>query len=217
MRYEASNYRSCFRSQHSAAYCCLGWASSSTDSTATVAPATTPRDGGQELRVTSAGTIPTEAPLAPTVEVLQPSVTADRTARITVEVTNTADYPVWHTSVRIPGFSNFITHPDSDGRKLLLLEPEEQYATVRSGCWRADLSKPQINNAYTDVVGNTRYDPGETTTTEFDIYGHPDNTGSCLLPGEYPIDAMYAVRDDSNTDTTEWEYRWGFSLAIDES
>lgn len=195
---------------------CLSRASSSADSTTTGTPTPTPRDGRREVRVTSVGSIPTDAPLAPTVEVLQPSVTDDQTARFSVAVTNTSDQPVWNTSVRIPAFSSFVTQADGDDQKILLLKPDDRYETVRSGCWRAALSEPQINNAYSDVVRDTRYDPGDTTTTEFDIYGHPDNTGSCLSPGEYPIYAMYAVNDDSDTDTTEWEYRWGFSLVIED-
>ena len=205
---------------------CLSDASTTTASTTTTetpttttseTPSSTPRGGHREIGVTSIGSIPADAPLVPSVEVLQPFVTDDQPARISVKVTNTADQPVWHTGVRIPAFSSFITQAASEGRRLLLLQPDAQYATRGEGCWRADLSEPQINNAYSNVVTDTRYDPGDTTATQFDIYGHPDNTGPCLPPGEYPIDAAYAVSDDATTDTVEWEYRWGFSLTVADS
>lgn len=195
---------------------CLGQASSSSNSTATDTLTPTPRDGSRQVRVTSVGTVPDEPALSPSVEVLRSNVTADQTARIEVEVTNTADQPVWNTAVRIPAFSKFITQESPDGRKLLLLKPDEQYATVRSGCWRADLSEAQINHAYTNVVSERRYERGDTMATQFDIYGHPENTGRCLAPGNYPIEALYTVSDDSNTETDEWEYGWGFSLTVEE-
>lgn len=193
---------------------CLGKAASPADSTDTPPP--TP-SVSRQVRVTSGGPVPDEAPLNPSVKVLRSSVNTDQTARIKVEVTNTADQPVWNTTVRIPAFNNFSTQESRDGQKLLLLKPDEQYATVRAGCWRADLSEFQMNLAYTNVVTDTRYEPGETKATQFDIYGHPENTGPCLTSGDYPIDALYAVSDDSTTDTAEWAYKWGFSITVSES
>lgn len=196
---------------------CLGQASLSSESTGTNTQISTPRDGNRQVHVTSIGTVPEEAPLAPSVEVLRSNVTADQTARIEVEMSSTADEPVWNTAVRIPAFSNFITQQGPAGRQLMLLKPDERYATTRSGCWRADLSEAQINHAYTDVVTDVRYDPGDTVAAQFDIYDHPENPGACLAPGEYPIEALYSVSDNSNTDTEEWEYRWGYSLTVAES
>lgn len=196
---------------------CLGQASLYSDPTATDTQLSTPRDGNRQVHVTSIGTVHEEAPFAPSIEVLRSDVTADQTARIEVEVTSTADEPVWNTAVRIPAFSNFITKQGPAGRRLMLLKADEQYVTTSSGCWRADLSETQINHAYTDVVTDIRYDPGDTVATQFDIYDHPENTGACLAPGEYPIEALYSVSDNANTDTEEWEYRWGFSLTVEES
>lgn len=192
---------------------CLERASGGLDSTESPTP--TPSAGSRQVHATSIGTVPDGAPLDPSVEVLRSSVNADQTARLKVEVTNTADQPVWNTDVRIPAFSNFITQEGPDGRKLLMLQPDEQYATVRPGCWRADLSESQINHAYSDVVTDNRYEPGETRATQFDIYGHRENTGACLAPGDYPLEAEYAVSDDSDTDTAKWEYRWGLTITIE--
>lgn len=194
---------------------CLGQANTSSDSTVTDTP--TPRDGSRQVSITSIGTVPDATPLSHSVKVLRSRVNADQTARITDEVTNTADQPVWNTYSRITAFSDFVTQEGSDSQRLLLLQPDEQYPTARSGCWRADLSESQINHAYTNVVDERRYEPGETKSTQFDVYGHPDNTSSCLPPGEFPIDSLYVVSDDSNADTAEWEYRWGFSLTVEKS
>lgn len=192
---------------------CLERASGGIDSTASPDP--TPSAGDRQVQVTPVGTVPNEAPFDPSVEVLQSNVNADQTARLEVEITNIADQPVWNTHVRIPAFSKFITQEGPEDRKLLMLQPDEQYSTVRSGCWRADLSESQINHAHSDVVTDNRYEPGETKTTRFDIYGHPENTGACLAPGDYPLEAQYAVSDDSDTETAKWEYRWGFTITIE--
>lgn len=194
---------------------CLGQGSGGSETTATNSPTSTPPDGPRQVYVTSVGTVPDGAPLDPSVEVLRSSVNADQTARLKVEVTNAADQAVWNTDVRIPAFSNFITQEGPENRKLLMLLPDQQYATVRPGCWRADLSESQINHAYSDVVTDNRYEPGETRATKFDIYGHPDNTGACLAPGDYPLKAQYSVSEDSDTDNTKWEYRWGFTITIE--
>lgn len=197
---------------------CFGQTTSAPDSTdtATDTPTPTRGDGSRQVRVTSVGSVPDEAPLATSVEVLRSNVTTDQTARITVEVTNTADQTVWHTATRITAFSDFITQESNDGRKLMLLKPDVDYATVRSGCWRADLAKWEINHAYTNVAAYRKYPPGETKATQFDIYGHPENTDTCLAPGEYPLESLYTVSDD-RSDTAEWEYPWGFSLTVEES
>lgn len=194
---------------------CLGEGSSVSESTPTDTPTPTPRDGRRAVGVTSIGAVPDGSPLSHSVGVLRSSVNVDQTARITVEVTNTADQTVWNAA-RIPAFGEFVTQDGPAGLRLLLLQPDEQYPTVRSGCWRADLSRSQVNHAYTNVVDDRRYEPGETKSTQFDVYGHPENTGPCLPPGEYPIEALYVVSDDSSTDTAEWEYRWGFSLTVEE-
>lgn len=195
---------------------CLGEASSVSDSTTTDTPTQTPGEGRREVGITSTAAVPDATPLSHSVNVLRSSVNTDQTARISVEATNTADQTVWNEA-RITAFSDFVTQERPNGQRLLLLKPDERYPTVRPGCWRADLSKFQINHAYTNVVDQSRYDPGETKSTQFDVYGHPENTGRCLSPGEYPIEPLFRVSDDSTIDSAEWEYRWGFSLTVKET
>lgn len=197
---------------------CVGQGSQSADSTATDTdtPTPTPRAGPRQVCVTSVSNVPDRSPLSHSVEVPKPTVNADQTARIAVEITNTADQTVWNAA-RIPAFSAFVTRNGPDGQRLLLLQPDEQYETVRSGCWRADLSKPQINHAYTNVVGDRRYEPGQTRTTQFDLYGHPDNTGPCLGPGEYPIHSPYSIGDSKEQEDAEWAYEWGFTITVEDS
>lgn len=196
---------------------CLWQGSPSTDSTATDTDTpSTPRSGPRRVGVTSVGSVPDESPFSHSVEVPRPTVNADRTARIAVEVTNTADQPVWNEA-RIPAFSTFITQNGPGGGRLPLLQPDEQYAIVRSGCWRVALSGPQINHAYTDVVDERRYEPGQTKIAQFDLYGHPDNTGPCLGPGEYPIHSLYSVLASKDQEDAEWSYEWGFTIDIEDS
>lgn len=195
---------------------CLGEASSGSDSTTTDTPTPTHADSRREVGVTSIGTVPSGTPLSHSVKVLRSGVNADQTARIAVEVTNTADQTVWNES-RITAFGDFIIQKDADGQRLLLLHPDVEYPTVSSECWRTEISEFRINHAYTNVVAKRRYEPGGTRTTKFDIYGHPENTGPCLPLGEYPSESLYVVRDDFYTHTAEWEYKWGFSLNVTES
>lgn len=193
---------------------CLGQASSGTDPTTTEVSTVTRRDGRRQVRISDVDDAPTDAPLVPSVRVVRADVTADQTARIQTSLTNTTDTPVWNTSTRIRTFSNFITDAGPQNQRIILLQPDGQYDTVSSDCWRADLSTPELNHAYSDVVTDIRYAAGETRSTTFDIYGHPENTGPCLAPGDYPIDTQYAVSANSDTETIEWEYQWGFTITI---
>lgn len=188
---------------------CLGQATSSPDSTDTQ----TPHGGPRQVRVTSVGSVPDDTPFDHSIDVVRSGVTADQTARVRTTLLNTADTPVWNTT-RIPTFSDFITQAGPHDQQLLLLQPDLHYETVRSDCWRADLSTTELNHAYTNVVAPIRYDAGESRSTTFDIYGHPENTGPCLAPGDYPVESLYEVSDDSDTDNANWDYRWGFSITV---
>lgn len=192
---------------------CLGRASSGPHSTDTPPP--TPRDGRRQVRLASVGSVPADVPLDPSVEVVRSAVTADRTARIRTTLTNTADAPVWNVT-RIRTLGDFVTRPGPRDQRLLLLVPDGQYETVRPDCWRADLGERAVNWVYSDVVAPVRYDVDETKATAFDVYGHPENTGPCLAPGDYPVETRYGVSDDSDTDASEWDYRWGFTITVAE-
>lgn len=176
-----------------------------------------PYNGQSEVRLSSVDDVPMDVPLEPSAEVTQSKITADQTARLRVRVTNTADQPVWNSNVRIPAFSNFVTQPGPEGQKLLLLKPDEQYDTASAECWRAELTEPELNHAYTNAATDIRFDAGESKATEFDIYGHPENANRCLLPGAYPIESGYNVTDEAESDEAKWEYKWGFSITVEES
>lgn len=204
---------------------CFGQASPGADptdnATDTVAdtelPPSTPRNGPRTVSLSGVDDVSNGPPLSPSVEVSQPDVTADQTAQIRTTLTNTADTPAWNMDVRIRTFGNFITQAGPQNQQLLLLNPDGDYETVRPACWRADINRPTLDHAYTNTVSDIQYAPGETRSNTFDIYGHPENIGPCLAPGNYPIEAEYAISDDSNTDTPEWEYQWGFSITVEES
>lgn len=184
------------------------------DSTDT--PPSPASDDRREIQISTSGHVPETTPLSHSVEVRHASATADQPARLAVAVTNTTDQPVWNEA-RITAFSDFITDEGPDGHQLLLLQPDEQYPTVRAGCWRADLSQTQRNHAYTNVVAERQYAPGETKTTEFAVYGHPATPGPCLPPGEYPITSSYAVSTDSDAESPDVAYDWGFTIAIEDA
>lgn len=175
-----------------------------------------PEHGDRDVSISSVDDAPADAPLDPAVEVVRSSVSTDRTARLRVTVTNSADRPVWNKYVQIPAFSSFITEEGPQGQELLLLQPDEQYDTVGFGCWRADLDEWQLNHAYTDVVTDVRYDAGESRTTAFDVYGHPENTGPCVAPGDYRIENKYAIAADDDAEQADWDFYWGFSITVGE-
>lgn len=174
-------------------------------------------DGHREVEISRVDDIPADAPLEPSVSVLRSRVSTEQTARIYVFLKNVTDKPVWHNSVRIPAFGSSITDETARGQRLVLLPPDEQYATVSEQCWRADLTAQQLDNAYTDVVTNVRYDPGEGRATEFDIYGHPENEDSCLPPADFPIDDRYTITDEAEAEEASWLYNWGFRISVYES
>lgn len=185
-----------------------------TTGTETTRPPSTHRTGPRAVSIASVGTVPSDVPVTPSVTVLRSSVTANQTARIKVSLKNTSEQTIWSQIVRIPAFSDFITDEGPNGNRLLLLKPEVDYETVRSNCWRADLAKYELNHAYTDVAGDVKYSPGATKTTSFDIYGHPQNTGPCLTPGEYKLNSSYRIDTDTNEEKTKWEFTWGFSIMV---
>ncbi len=193
---------------------CLGQPTSGIDATDSSTPAS--RGGSREVRVTSVGTSPDDSPLKHAIEVIRSEVRADGTARIRTSLTNTADTAVWNTT-RIPTFSDFTTQTGPNGQRLLLLQTDVKYETVRPDCWRAALSNAELNTAYTNVVSAIKYAAGESRSHTFDIYGHPENTGPCISRGDYPIESRYEVTDDSDSNAVDWSYRWGFSITVEDS
>lgn len=179
----------------------------------------TPSAEGRErrLRISAVDPVPADAPLVPTVEVIQRDITPDQLARIRVSLANTTESSVWNSNVRIRAFDRFITQEGPNGQQLVLLDPTERYLTVSPGCWRADLDDLELNFAYTDVVTDVRYRPGETRVAVFDVYGHPENTGPCLPTGQYRIESTYRLSADEETDSIDWEFTWGFTIAIVDS
>lgn len=190
-------------------------ADTGTPGSETEPPTPTPRNGPREVRISSVDDVPDDPPLDPSVEVLRSSVTADRTARIRITLTNTSDRTVWNNS-RIRAFSSFITDEGPQNQQLALLRPEENNSTVRSDCYRSALTERALKWYYTDVVSNTGYDPDETKATTFDIYGHPGNTGPCLALGDYPIRSEYRIAEDAEAEETNWEFEWGFTITVEE-
>lgn len=173
--------------------------------------------GRSEVQASTVKEVPTDVPLEPSVKVIQSSITADKTARIRVTLTNTSDQTVWNTNVRIPTFSAYITQAGPQEQKLVLLRPGEQYETASAECWRAELDNPQLNHAYTDVATDVRYTVGEKKATEFAVYGHPENDNRCIVLGEYPIKNRYTIATDDEAEEAEWEYEWGFGITVTES
>lgn len=172
--------------------------------------------GRSEVQVSSVDSVPPDVPLEPSVTVTRSSITADRTARIRVTLTNTSDRTVSNSS-RIRAFSAFVTRAGPQGQKLVLLKPDVQYETASTGCWRAELEEFHLDRAYTDVGADVRYPAGETKATEFAVYGHPENDDCCIVPGEYPIKNRYTIVADDEVEQVEWQYEWGFGITVAES
>lgn len=158
--------------------------------------------------------LPDDSPLEPSVEVIRAKVTADQTAGIRVSVTNTTDQPAWNRTVATPVFSSFITEDGPQDQRLVLGKPDWDISTVSSDCYRLS---PTTHLQGPDVATDIRYNPGETKTTAFDLYGHPENTGPCLAPGNYHIRSGYRIADVVNAAAATWEFEWGFTITVRES
>lgn len=171
----------------------------------------------RRLQISAVDDVASDVPLEPTVEILRREFTVENTARIRVSLSNTAESAVWNGTARIRAFDRFITQEGPNEQQLVLLDPTDRYRTVSPSCWRADLDDPELNSAYTDVVTDVRYSPGETRVTVFDIYGHPENTGPCLSPGAYRIESTYRVSTDEERRSPDWEYDWGFTIQVVEA
>lgn len=158
--------------------------------------------------------VPDDSPLVPSVEVLRARVTADQTARIRISVTNNTDQPAWNKTVRIPVFGMFITEEGPQDQRVVLGSPDGNISTVSPDCYRIS---PTTHLQGPDVVTDIRYDPGETKSTAFDLYGHPENTGPCLAPGAYRITSGYRIAEVDNAAAATWEFEWGFTITVRES
>lgn len=175
-----------------------------------------PEDVVREVSIASSDDVPSGVPLEPSVEVIRSSVGSERTARIRATATNVAGRPIW-SLVSIPVFGDFVAEGAETGRRLLLVPPDEDYETVRPGCWRVDLGEREVNWVYTDVMAPVRYEADETRTVAFDVYGHPENTGQCLPPGTYRVENRYSVGDDRAAlpGDPDWQFRWGFTITVE--
>ena len=179
-------------------------------------PTPIPVGAHREVQISGVDDVPADAPLKPSVTVVHSRVTADQTARIRITVQNVVDQPVY-TEVLIPAFSAFVTQTGPGYQRLVLLRPDRQYDTANEWCWRAELDRGQLNHLYGDIATHLRYGAGESKSTAFDIYGHPENPDPCLVPGDYPIENRYTISDDADSDEATWQYNWGFTITVAES
>lgn len=178
-------------------------------------PTPTPEGAHREVQISGVDDLPADAPLEPSVTVVQSSITAEQTARIRITVRNVAGQPVY-TSVVIPAFSAFVTRTGPGYQRLVFLRPDRQYDTASERCWRPDLDRGELNWLYGDTAIHLRNDAGQRRATAFDIYDHPENSDPCLVPGEYPIESGYRISDDADSDDATWQYKWGFTITVAE-
>lgn len=149
---------------------------------------------------------PSENDVSPSVEVVEPSITTDHTARLRVTLTNDGDDPVEVESGRRKVFGAF--YSEGDAPKLLLASFDWSLESVGETCWR-----PEGRVEPSDVVASYRLAAGERVSLDAEVWDAPSNEGMCLQAGTYRFEHEYHLGPDGSSS----EFTWGFDLSVERS
>lgn len=175
-----------------------------------------PVSGGRKIRISSVDDVPNDVPLTPSVQIIQPKISAEQTAQVQVTCKNTSKQSIW-SNARVPAFGSFVSRNGPDGQRLLFLKPTEKYDVTHSRCWRADLGKSALNSVHSDVITDIRYNSGESKSTMLEMYGHPENDDPCFELGDHRMQNTYYLSNTDGIDDVQWEFEWGYTISIVES
>jgi hypothetical protein len=165
--------------------------------------------GGPSATLVSVDDAPA-LPVRPSVEVVEPTATADHPPGFRVGLVNDGDEAVRVGEGRAVRFA-FVA--DATGG-LVLLPADGEY-DAEPGCWR--LAEPV---AVTEEYRVLTIQPGETLASRVDLYALPgDDPDACLPVGEYRFESAFATTTDpggvpgeTSADRTA---TWGFSVLLE--
>lgn len=146
----------------------------------------------------------TDVDIQPSVSVVQPEVTAERTARIRFSLTNDGDERRVLRRTTCPPADAHESDRATDGATLvLLLANEQDFEPQTEDCWR-----PRPVDFFLGMPCSPTelaLDAGETVTREYEVWDYPKNE-RCMPPGTYRFGDGYSLDDAA--------YEWEFSVSV---
>jgi hypothetical protein len=136
----------------------------------------------------------------PTVTVVRPTVTADHTARLRVELHNRSDDPATFRTLN----GRLLGAPQSVGDGRLVLATPDADVERADDCWRS-----ARGFAFELGRGTVRIPPGERVSTDRDVWGND----RCPAPGSYLFLQRYDDPDLNEGELTD--VYWSFGVALE--
>lgn len=165
----------------------------------------------RRIKVLQQDTPPAETKVALEALILDPFVTSEKTARLRIRFTNTADIEREFKFGVTPPFSEFWGATEKEGSELLLLSPDNDFEKVSPDCWRPNTDseiRMALKAQYIELGA------GKEISHEFEIWDSNQNkSDECLVPGKYRFTNPYAIL---RNDKEDFEFTWGFSLQVED-
>lgn len=137
------------------------------------------------------------------VEMIEPTVTTEHTARIRVQMKNVDDEPISVSTTYREVFPAMISMGDQPQLALVRPDSPDGYEKVSETCWRPTTSLVRF-----DGVKETTLSPDERESVVLELWDSPENTGDCMRPGTYRFVSSY------ETDRADYPFEWGFSIRL---
>jgi hypothetical protein len=159
----------------------------------------------REVRIGAVDPHPDKHEAELSVSIDSSAATANRPARLTVTLANTAETARVFSTV-FEGYAS-----SSHGRPGILLVPGE-------GRWPPRCVETEGNGKSQDALEfagpdrSVRLSAGERAKEEFHVTDDPTVEG-CIPPGDYPYESLYAIDPSANPENAP-TFTWGFELEV---
>lgn len=161
--------------------------------------------GGPGINIASVDDAP-DAPVRPSVEVIEDTATEEHPPMLRATVTNESDQAVTLGEGRAIVFAY-----QYDTEEHLMLLPAGENYPAEPGCWRLT-----DGIAVTEEYRTVTLEPGESTSQELGVYGAPTQEDVCLPVGEYRFESTFSVMEGSDAETpSDSSFTWGFSVLLE--
>lgn len=182
-----------------------------------------PDDFNREVSLLGYDDIPEEVPLTISMEVTQPVITAEETARLRKEVENTNDEPVTFSRIYYKGRPR----PVGESGILIYSVDAQDTPNVGEAVHCVPGADPEAGREASDMTdeglpAHSHVRPGHSVVVEYLVADEWDDHG-CFPPGEYRFshrrnDPRVWIGEDGEVDTREdpIEFEWGFDIEVRE-
>ncbi|MFB6105851.1 MAG: hypothetical protein ABEJ70_02655, partial [Halobacteriaceae archaeon] len=158
-----------------------------------------PDSVGRTVRPVDVDAVPDRYDTAATVEVVEPRVTTEHTARLRVTVRNTGEERRAYVFDPDPPMHH---EPSATGPgTLVLLAADGRHERAGADCWRPS------GGVVGDGGETVTLAPGEAVQNTLGVWDA--GTGACLPPGAYAFRRQYPQFDDRHVENT-----WSFTLHL---